>query len=101
MKTVDKSGACVLTKGDEVFNFSRNLTSDNRKRYFGGRGAFGSYSSSVKANDDKRLSSNDTRFQSIDSASVLFDLVIEKMLKSEKFNLRETKPIEHDMETQL
>ena len=45
--------------------------------------------------------SNDTRFQSIDSASVLSDLVIEKMLKSEKFNLRETKPIDHDMETQL
>ncbi len=53
MKTVDKSGACVLTKGDEVFNFSWNLTKDNQKRYFGGRGAFGSYSSSVKANDDK------------------------------------------------
>ena len=45
--------------------------------------------------------SNDTRFQSIDAASALSDLVIEKMLKTEKFNLRETKPIEHDMEIQL
>ena len=45
--------------------------------------------------------SNDTRFQSIDSASVLSDLVIEKMLKTEQFNLRETKPIDQDMETQL
>ena len=30
--------------------------------------------------------SNDTRFQSIDSASVLSDLVIEKMLKTEQLS---------------
>ena len=45
--------------------------------------------------------SNDTRFQDIDSASVLSDLVIEKILASEKFNLVETNPIDKDMEALL
>lgn len=45
--------------------------------------------------------SNDTRYKNIDSASVLSDLVIEKLLASGKFNFKETKPIDEDIEAQL
>ena len=45
--------------------------------------------------------SNDTRYKNIDSASVLSDLVIEKMLASGRFNLRESKPIDEDIAAQL
>ena len=45
--------------------------------------------------------SNDTRYRKVDSASVLSDLVIEKMLKGGNFNLKETIPIDEDIETKL
>ena len=41
--------------------------------------------------------SNDTRFKNIDSASVLSDYVLEKLLASRKFNFVETRPIDEDM----
>ena len=44
---------------------------------------------------------NDTRYKNIDSASVLSDLVIEKLLTSGNFNLVETKPIDQDIEAML
>ena len=45
--------------------------------------------------------SNDTRYKNIDSASVLSELVIEKLLASGKFNFKETQPIDSDIEAQL
>lgn len=45
--------------------------------------------------------SNDTRFKNVDSASVLSDLVMEKLLATGRFNFRETKPIDKDMEAML
>ncbi len=45
--------------------------------------------------------SNDTRYKNVDSASVLSDLVMEKLLASGKFNFRETKPIDEDIEAIL
>ena len=45
--------------------------------------------------------SNDTRYKNIDSAAVLSDLVIEKLLASGKFNFNETKPIDEDIEAKL
>ena len=45
--------------------------------------------------------SNDTRFRNIDSASVLSDLVLEKMLETGKFNLSETNPIDESIEAML
>lgn len=45
--------------------------------------------------------SNSTRYKNVDSASVLSDLVIEKLLASGRFNLRETKPIDEDIEARL
>ena len=44
---------------------------------------------------------NDTRFKNIDSAAVLSDLVMEKILASGKFNLQETTPIAEDIEAML
>lgn len=44
---------------------------------------------------------NDTRYQNIDSASALSDLVLEKLLASGKFNLVESKPLDEDIEMQL
>ena len=45
--------------------------------------------------------SNDTRYKNVDTASVLSDLVVEKLLAGGKINLTETKPLDVDMETQL
>lgn len=45
--------------------------------------------------------SNDTRYKNIDSASVLSELVFEKLLAASKLNFRETKPIDKDMELML
>jgi curli biogenesis system outer membrane secretion channel CsgG len=45
--------------------------------------------------------SNDTRFKNVDSASVLSDLVMEKLLATGRFNFRETKPIDKDIEAML
>lgn len=45
--------------------------------------------------------SNDTRFKNIDSASVLSELVFEKLIATGKFNFKETKPIDKDMELML
>lgn len=45
--------------------------------------------------------SNDTRYKNIDSASVLSELVFEKLLAKGKFNFKETKPIDKDMELML
>ena len=45
--------------------------------------------------------SNDTRYQNVDAASILSDLVIEKLLASGKFNLVESNPIDQDMEKLL
>ena len=45
--------------------------------------------------------SNDTRYKNVDSASVLSDLVMEKLLATGRFNFRETKPIDEDMEAML
>ena len=44
---------------------------------------------------------NNTRYQNIDSASVLSDLVMEKLLVSGKFNLVESRPLNEDIELQL
>ena len=44
---------------------------------------------------------NDTRYKNIDSAAVLSDLVLEKLLASGKFNLMETRPIDEDIEALL
>lgn len=45
--------------------------------------------------------SNDTRFKNVDSASVLSDLVMEKLLATGRFNFRETQPIDKDIEAML
>lgn len=45
--------------------------------------------------------SNDTRFKNIDSASLLSELVFEKLLATGKLNFKETKPIDKDMELML
>lgn len=45
--------------------------------------------------------SNNTRYKNIDSASVLSDFVIEKLLASGKFNFKETKPIDEDIKARL
>ena len=44
---------------------------------------------------------DDTRYDLIESAELLSDLVMEKMLASGKFNLKETRPLDEDMETAL
>ena len=44
---------------------------------------------------------NDTRYKNVDSASVLSDLVLEKLLASGKFNFVETNPIDEDIEAKL
>ncbi len=44
---------------------------------------------------------DDTRYDLIESADVLSDLVMEKMVASGRFNLKETRPIDEDMEAQL
>lgn len=44
---------------------------------------------------------DDTRFDKIESAASLSDLVMEKMLASRKFNLSETRPLEEDIEIKL
>ena len=44
---------------------------------------------------------NDTRYQNIDSAAVLSDLVLEKLLASGKFNFVETRPLDENLELQL
>ena len=44
---------------------------------------------------------DDTRYDLIESADTLSDLVMEKMLASGKFNLKETRPLDEDMETVL
>ena len=45
--------------------------------------------------------SNDTRYKNVDSASVLSDLVLEKLLASGKFNFVETNPIDENIEAKL
>lgn len=45
--------------------------------------------------------SNDTRYKNVDSAAILSELVFEKLLASGKFNFKETKPIDKDMELML
>ena len=44
---------------------------------------------------------DDTRYDAIESAAQLSDLVMEKMVASGKFNLKETRPIDENMEKQL
>ena len=44
---------------------------------------------------------DDTRYDLIESADTLSDLVMEKMVASRRFNLKETRPIDRDMEAQL
>ncbi len=44
--------------------------------------------------------SNDTRYQSLDTAAVLSELVLEKLLAN-GFNINESKPIDEDMEQKL
>ena len=44
---------------------------------------------------------NDTRYQNIDTASVLSDLVMEKLLARTRLNFVETRPIDEDLELQL
>ena len=44
---------------------------------------------------------NDTRYKNVDSASVLSDLVLEKLLASGRFNFVETNLIDEDIEAQL
>lgn len=45
--------------------------------------------------------SNDTRYKNVDTASVLSELVFEKLLAKGKFDFKETKPIDKDMELML
>lgn len=45
--------------------------------------------------------SNDTRYQNIDSASLLSDLVIEGLLANGKFNIVESAPVDEDIEKLL
>lgn len=45
--------------------------------------------------------SNDTRYKNVDSASVLSELVFEKLLATGKVNFKETMPIDKDMELML
>ncbi len=45
--------------------------------------------------------SNDTRYQNIDSASLLSDLVIERLLVNGKFNIVESMPVAEDIEKLL
>ena len=45
--------------------------------------------------------SNDTRYKNVDTASVLSDLVVERLLASGKINLTETKPLDANLESQL
>ena len=40
---------------------------------------------------------NDTRFKNIDTAELLSDLVLEKLLASGKFNFVETRPLDSDI----
>ena len=44
---------------------------------------------------------NDTRYQEVDAADVLSDLVMEKMIASGNFNIKETRPIDKNMERML
>lgn len=44
---------------------------------------------------------DDTRFDSIDTAGTLSDLVLEQLISSGKFNFKETKVIDKDMEHEL
>lgn len=44
---------------------------------------------------------DDTRYDAIESADSLSDLVMEKMVASGKFNLKETRPIDENMENML
>lgn len=44
---------------------------------------------------------DDTRYDRIESAQSLSDLLMEKMIASGRFNLKETRPIEKNMETML
>ncbi|MBQ7479441.1 MAG: hypothetical protein IJT01_11210 [Selenomonadaceae bacterium] len=44
---------------------------------------------------------DDTRYDAIESAASLSDLVMEKMVSSGRFNLKETRPIDENMEAQL
>lgn len=44
---------------------------------------------------------DDTRFDKIDSAASLSDLVMEKLIACKKFNLMETRPLDEDIETKL
>lgn len=44
---------------------------------------------------------DDTRFDKIESAASLSDLVMEKLIASKKFNLMETRPLDEDIETKL
>lgn len=44
---------------------------------------------------------DDTRYDAIESAENLSDLVMEKMIASGKFNLKETRPLTEDMEKML
>lgn len=44
---------------------------------------------------------DDTRFDKIESATSLSDLVMEKLIASKKFNLMETRPLDEDIETKL
>ena len=44
---------------------------------------------------------DDTRYDAMESAASLSDLLMEKMVASGKFNLKETRPIDENMERQL
>ena len=44
---------------------------------------------------------DDTRFDLIESAESLSDLVMEKMIASRKFNLKETRPLDENIEIKL
>ena len=44
---------------------------------------------------------NDTRYQNIDSAALLSDLVMEKLLARTNLNFIETRPLDEDLEMQL
>ena len=45
--------------------------------------------------------SNDTRYKNVDTANILSDLVLEKLLATSDFNFYETNPIDEDLEAKL
>ena len=63
------------------------------------------YSTAVFAGEEQTCVlikfSNDTRYKKVDTANLLSDLVLEKLVASGKFNFKETIPIDEDLEKKI